>query len=97
MTPLKTLCLALLIPFGALTIYALMQVGYVGIPEYHIHSPAGWQVFADLVISLLLIMIWMVRDARQKGRTVWPYIVATLAAGVFGPLFYLLLAPSEGS
>lgn len=91
MTPIKTLCFVLLIPFTALTIYAVANVGYLGIFDYHRHSPAGWQVFVDLVIALVLILVWMVRDARAKGRTLWPFVLLTLAAGSFGPLLYLLL------
>ena len=54
MPQLRNFALVLLIPFSALTLYALMEVGYIGIFDYHRHSPAGWQVFADLVVALLL-------------------------------------------
>ena len=92
MNSLSKLALALLIPFVALTVYAVTQVGYVGIFDYHRHSPAGWQVFTDLVIALVLVMLWMIRDARRTGRTVWPYLIATLTLGSIGPLLYLVLA-----
>ena len=95
MKPIKTLCLAILVPFTALSLYAMMQVGYIGIFDYHRHSPAGWQVFTDLVIGMLLILIWMTRDAKRRGRNVWPYVALTVAAGSFGPLLYLLLARDE--
>lgn len=95
MSPLKIFCLVVLIPFTVLTVYAVSQVGYFGIFDYHRHSPAGWQVITDLVLSLSLVLIWMVADARKKARTVWPYVLLTLAAGCFGPLFYLLFAPSS--
>ncbi len=94
MTPLKGLCLAILIPFTVLSVYAVTQVGYVGIFEYHLPSPAGWQVFTDLVIGMVLILVWMVRDARRTGRNVLPFVAITLALGSFGPLLYLLLAPT---
>lgn len=95
MHAMKKLCLAILLPFSALSVYAMMQVGYIGIFDYHRHSPAGWQVFTDLVIGMLLILIWMHRDARRRGRAFWPFAALTLAAGSFGPLLYLLSTPSE--
>lgn len=94
MTQRKILALVLGIPFTALTVYAVMQVGYVGIFDYHRHSPAGWQVFADLVVALALVISWMLVDARKSGRNVWPYVVATLFLGSLGPLAYLLMSPS---
>jgi hypothetical protein len=30
-------------------------------------------------------------DARARGRSAWPFIALTLAAGSFGPLAYLLV------
>jgi len=95
MTPLKRLSLAILLPFSALSAYAVAKVGYIGIFAYHLPSPAGWQVLTDLVIALLLILTWMLRDASRNGRTAWPYVVITLLLGSFGPLLYLLLTPSE--
>lgn len=77
--------------FGALSAYALMDVGYLGIFDYHRHSSAGWQVLTDLVIVCVLACVWMVSDARKTGRNPWPYVAITLAAGAFGPLFYLLV------
>ncbi len=91
----RTLAIAILLPFGALTAYALNAVGYWGLFEYQLASPGGWQVFVDLVIALVLFCGWMIADARRNGRTVWPYLVATLFLGSFGPLFYLLMTPGR--
>jgi uncharacterized membrane protein YqjE len=79
-----------LVLFGALTAVALADVGYLGILEPHFRSWGAGQVLADLVILGLLACIWMVNDARQRGATVWPFVLLTLAAGSFGPLLYLL-------
>lgn len=79
-----------LVLFGALTAAALWQHGYWGIFEPHFQSFGGAQVFADLVIALALVMVWMWHDARATGRNVWPWIAATLTLGSFGPLLYLL-------
>jgi hypothetical protein len=79
----------LLVAFTALTLYAITQVGYIGIFDYHRHSPAGWQVFADLVVALLLVMSWIIADAKKSGRNLLPWIVLTLFLGSIGPLLYL--------
>lgn len=82
--------------FGALSAIALWHHGYWGIVAPHFQSFGAGQVFADLVIALTLIMIWMWRDARASGRNPWPWIVATLALGSFGPLVYLLTRRKTG-
>ena len=90
MTLPRPVLFIILVPFALLSAYALEQVGYFGIFAAHLH-PAGLQVLSDLVIALTLVMVWMAGDARSRGITVWPYIVATLTLGSFGPLAYLLL------
>ncbi len=95
----RKIALIILFPFTALSLYALMQVGYIGIIDYHRHSPAGWQVFTDLVIALILVMTWMIPDAKRNGRNPWLWVVLTLFLGSFGPLLYLVLAkaPQEAT
>lgn len=78
-----------LLPFMLLTVYTLYDVGFIGVFEHQLASSGGWQVFTDLAIALTLIMCWMYGDAKRTGRNVWPYIVITLIAGSFGPLFYV--------
>lgn len=91
MAHLKTVAILILIPFLALTAYAVWDVGIIGIPEYHIHSSAGWQVFTDLVIALVLLMFFMVRDAKAKGVNPWPWVIATLFTGSISPLLYFAI------
>lgn len=86
----RALLVITLILFAALSAAALWQHGYFGIFALHFQTFGGAQVLADLVIALVLVMTWMWRDARASGRVVWPWIVATLAFGSFGPLLYLL-------
>lgn len=83
--------LALLGAFGAFSLLALSQVGYKGI---WLGGLSGWgqaQILVDLVVACLLLMVWMVVDARRLGLNPWPFVVITLLAGSFGPLLYLLL------
>lgn len=76
--------------FAALTAEALMEAGYFGLVEQQLHSFAGMQVLVDLVIVCVVACIWMTNDAREHGLSAWPFIVVTLLAGSFGPLFYLV-------
>lgn len=88
---LRTLLLALvLIDFAALTGYAVIHVGYLGIWQAGMADWGAVQVLADLAIALGLVCIWMVFDARERGFNPWPYLAITLVAGSFGPLLYLL-------
>lgn len=84
----RILSIILLIPFLLLTFYAISQVGLIGIFEYQMLSSAGWQVFADLVISLILLLSFLVPHARTHGRNPWPWVIATFLVGVISPLFY---------
>lgn len=86
----RTIILTVLVLFGALSLPALLQHGYIGIWEVQFQSWAGMQVLTDLTIALVLVLIWIWQDARATGRNAWPWIVATLTLGSFAPLVYLL-------
>jgi hypothetical protein len=91
--PMSTRLILLLVvtaAFGVLTAIALMDVGYWGIIAPHFQAWGPGQVFADLVIALTLVMVWMVSDSRTSGVNAWPFVAVTLALGSFGPLFYLI-------
>lgn len=88
--------IAILLPFSALTLYAVTQVGYVGIFTSVMANAGTWQVLVDLVIVCLLACVWMLADARAQGRNAWPFVAITLAAGSFGPLLYLLTRELRG-
>jgi hypothetical protein len=66
-------------------------VGYTGIFSHLLSGAAGWQIFADLAIACLLLLSWIIPDAKRTGRNPWPYVALTLLAGSFGPLLYLAL------
>lgn len=95
MNPKRMWAIVLLIPFTLLTLYAVAEVGFIGIFDYQRQSPAGWQVFVDLVIALVLVLAWLIHDAKKSGRNPWPYVAVTLVAGSFGPLLYLAATPAE--
>jgi 4-amino-4-deoxy-L-arabinose transferase-like glycosyltransferase len=92
----RILLVVTLLLFGALTAVTVWHHGYLGIFETMLQTWAGIQVLVDLVIALVLVLVWMWRDARVLQRNVWPYVLITLAAGVFGPLLYLLTRKVPG-
>ncbi len=86
----KPLLILALVILGAITAVAIWKDGLIGIFGAITHSYGSMQIFADLVIALTLVMVWMWRDAKHTGRNVWPWVVITLAAGSFGPLLYFM-------
>lgn len=87
----KTLSWIILPPFLVLTAYAVYDVGVYGIFDYHLHSSAGWQVFTDLVIACILLLTFIVPDAKSKGVNPWPWVIGTFLTGSIAPLVYLII------
>jgi len=86
----RVLLILVLGAFGALTAIAVARHGVVGIFAGQLQKAAGMQVLADLAIALVLVLVWLWRDAKATGRNPVPWVVLTLATGSFGPLIYLL-------
>ena len=84
------------IAFSILTGVAAFQFGYIGIFEAGFRDSASMQVFFDLVISVSLFGIWMLVDARKRGATIWPYLIAIPAVGSLAPLVYLIMRERGG-
>ena len=76
---------------GIITIFALIEGGLGGFLDGITHSWATIQIYVDLVIAILFLIVWMWRDAKTTGRNPWPWIVLALIIGSFSPLIYLLL------
>ena len=76
-----------LIPFLALTGWALLNGGFMGIINVY-QTPGGLQVLVDLVIALLLLMTFLVPHAREHGRNPWVWVGLTLCLGSIAPLLY---------
>lgn len=82
-----------LVAFGALTAYTLLHYG--GLLQwlaFYTRDPASWQIFADLVITMALLLVFIRRDAQATGRAFLPWAAFCLAVGSFGPLLYFLTA-----
>jgi hypothetical protein len=86
----KPLLILALIALGVITAVAIWQDGFIEIFAAIAHSYGSMQIFADLVIAMTLVLVWMWRDAKNTGRNIWPWIGITLVSGSFGPLLYFI-------
>lgn len=91
---MRAFLIVLTAAFTAFTGWVVLQTGYLGFFGQLLSTKAGWQVLADITIALVLVLSWIWRDARARGRRFWPYAVLTLLLGSIGPLLYLVLRPS---
>jgi len=76
--------------FGAYSLWAMAQVGYLGIWQAGFSGIGSTQVTLDLIVSSVLLVGFVARDAQATGRSWWPFALLTLVAGSFGTLAYLL-------
>jgi len=90
----KWLLWLVLVDFSLLTLWAMWEVGYLGIWQAGFSSPGGMQILADLTVCCGLIALWIWNDAKQRGVNPWPWIVATIFVGSLSPLVYLLVRES---
>lgn len=82
---------AVTLAFGALSAVATVEHGYLGIFTHVLDTSALAQVGADLVFAMSFVVGWMYNDARKRGATVWPYLVAVPLVGSFAPLAYVIV------
>lgn len=88
----RTLSILALLPFLALTGWALLEGGIAGILATA-RTPGGAQVFVDLVIALVLLLTFLVPHARACGRNPWLWVGLTVCLGSIAPLLYFATAP----
>jgi cytochrome bd-type quinol oxidase subunit 2 len=88
--PMRPLLWLTALAFGAYSFWVMAQIGYFGIWRAGFESAGSLQILLDLVISSLLLIGFVARDAKDKGRSWWPWAVLTAVAGSFGTLGYLL-------
>ena len=86
----KPLAWLLLVVFGAFSLWALLQVGYLGLWQGGLANVGATQITIDLVICCALLLAYMARDCRAAGRAFWRWLLAVLALGSLGVLAYLV-------
>ena len=87
----RVVVLAVLLPFLAFSLWVVEKAGPLGFLELAGREPWGLQMLLDLAIALFFVSGWMIKDARRRGITAWPFVVATIAVGSIGPLAYLVV------
>ena len=83
--------LGLLVGMLGMDAYAISQFGYLGLFDAMFVNAATVLASAEMAIALGLVTVWMLQDARDRGTSIVPYVVLTLALGSVGPLVYLLV------
>lgn len=92
----KALLIGVLIVFAALTGYTLAHYGGLfAWLAFYTRDPASWQVVADLVITMCLLLVFIRRDAQASGRPFVPWAVFCLVVGSFAPLLYFITAKRQ--
>jgi hypothetical protein len=85
-----------LIAFAGYTVSVMLQAEQ-SLIEFGISlmsRPDTAQVVIDLYLLATLAGVWMYRDARKRGQTVWsvvPYLMVTAVFVSIGPLLYLVV------
>ena len=80
-----------------ISVRALMDFGFFDLFRFAYKDWASAQLFSDLTMCLVLLSSWMIVDSRRTGRTVWPWLLATMLLGSFAPLTYLLVGELRAS
>lgn len=86
----KSLLWIITAAFGAYSLWALAQVGFIGLWQGGFANIGSTQITLDLIVASILLMIFVARDCKAQGRPWWPWALATLLLGSFGTLGYLL-------
>ncbi|MCQ4090524.1 MULTISPECIES: DUF2834 domain-containing protein [Exiguobacterium] len=90
----KPLLLVITIAFAVLTAFSIIDFGVLGIFTEATQNTATLQIFVDLILCALFIIVWLRHDTRRTGRSFPLWAIITLAIGAFGPLLYLLTRKS---
>ena len=70
--------------------YSVYLYGFVGFFRVVLSNFGGFTAFLDLLIALVLVMVWMGNDARERNASAIPYVILTVLLGSVGPLIYLI-------
>lgn len=87
----------LLVDFLALTAYIFYLHGPVGWIPPLFETPLSILLTVDLLICLTIACVWLIADARRRGKNPWPYIALAYCTGGAGPLLYVITRLADPS
>lgn len=87
----RPLFLLVAVAFTAYSAVVVFDHGYLGFLHLAGREPWGLQMLIDLTIALVIVSSLLIVDARRRGKTAWPWVLATVLLGSMGPLWYLAL------
>src|SRR5687768_5860847 len=68
--------LVILAAFTAYSLWVVAGYGYTGFLSLAAREPWGAQMLIDLVIACSFGLGWMFGDAKRRGITTWPFVIA---------------------
>lgn len=80
----------ILLAFGAFSIWVIGTHGYFGYLTSARNDHWTLQLLIDLTLSLVIANAWVVTDARRRGISPWPYVIATPVVGSLAIGVYLI-------
>ena len=90
MTWMRLSWLTLFVAFAALNVLALASAGWDGVVMYFTTmGPIDLVAAVDLVLALLIGMVLVARNARERSLRSRPFVLLTLVTGSLGLLAYL--------
>ncbi len=91
----RRLAWLVLVPFATYSTWVTYDQGFSAFFTQPWTHPTWTQEFLDLLIALALVSVWLHGDARRRGRSPWPWLLATPLLGSLAPLTYLALRPDD--
>lgn len=90
MNGIRAIWFALLVGFAGLNVWALASAGWDGVVTYFTTmGPIDLVAAVDLILALLIGIVFVARNARERSIPSSPYVLLTLLTGSIGLLAYL--------
>jgi hypothetical protein len=90
MNGMRAIWLTLLVGFAGLNAWALATAGWEGVVRYFTTmGPIGLVAAVDLILALLIGIVLVARNARERALDSRPFVLLTLLTGSLGLLVYL--------